>query len=63
MNECNGKRCLSKNEALKIKQSSYKKRSRKVRVYLCDWCFEYHLTTTNESLKNNNLKRSAVHDE
>lgn len=48
---CKGKKAYSKNEALKIKQSSYKKRSRKVRAYDCPDCFYWHLTTTHESLK------------
>ncbi len=42
---CNGKICYSKNKADKAKHTVMKKRNRKIRIYECDECHQWHLTS------------------
>ncbi len=48
--QCGGKNCYSKNAAEKVKESSMKQRSKKIRMYLCPECHYYHLSSLINSL-------------
>lgn len=43
--QCNGKNCYTKHKAEVVARAVMKKRNRKIRVYECDRCFYYHLTS------------------
>lgn len=46
---CNDKKCYSKTEAEKKKIAYMRKRNRKLRVYQCDECHYWHLTSHNDN--------------
>lgn len=47
MKKCNDKNCYTKNEAEGVRVSVMRKRNRKIRIYECDICYYYHLTSHN----------------
>lgn len=43
--QCGGKNCYSKSKAEKVRQSTMKARSKKIRIYECEECNYWHLTS------------------
>lgn len=48
--QCDGKNCYPKNTAEKVRLATMKARSRKIRIYECDKCFYWHLTSNIDNL-------------
>lgn len=47
----NGKNCYSKHEAEKVRQVVMRARNKRIRIYECDECFYYHLTSSEKMKK------------